>query len=114
MVLFAAGVADVALMVWIPLAWTTAVSLAPSQLIGFPLLAASPNPLATYLQSVFVGVILAVRGAQVYARSAPIGKGLALSALSVLFMLSSMVSFTYQDVNFSLIFLLLAVLLFAL
>jgi hypothetical protein len=108
LVVFAVGVIDVALMVWMPLAWKYLVSSPSSELVSFPLLAASPNPLATWLQSVFVGVILAVRGALIYAK-----RTLVLSALSVFFTLSSMLSFTFQNYTLSLILFLLAILLFA-
>jgi hypothetical protein len=104
---------DVALMVWMPLAWKYLVLSPRSDLASFPLLAASPNPLATWLQSVFVGVILAVRGALVYAKRTRVAVGLILSALSVFFTLSSMLSFTYHNYNLSLVLFLLAILLFA-
>jgi len=55
LVVFAVGVMDVAMMVWMSLAWKYLVSPPLSGLVNFPLLAASPNPLATWLQSVFVG-----------------------------------------------------------
>jgi hypothetical protein len=113
LVVFAVGVIDVALMVWMPLAWKYLVSSPSSELVSFPLLAASPNPLATWLQSVFVGMILAVRGALIYAKRTRVATGLVLSALSVFFTLSSMLSFTYHDYTLSLILFLLAILLFA-
>jgi hypothetical protein len=113
LVVFAVGVIDVALMVWMPLAWKYLVSSPSSELVSFPLLAASPNPLATWLQSVFVGVILAVRGALIYAKRTRVASGLVLSALSVFFTLSSMLSFTFQNYTLSLILFLLAILLFA-
>jgi len=113
LVVFAVGVMDVALMVWMPLAWKYLVSSPPSDLVSFPLLAASPNPLATWLQSVFVGVILAVRGALIYAKRTRVAAGLALSALAVFFTLLSMISFTYHNYILSLILFLFAILLFA-
>jgi hypothetical protein len=113
LVVFAVGVIDVALMVWMPLAWKYLVSSPSSELVSFPLLAASPNPLATWLQSVFVGVILAVRGALIYAKRTRVATGLVLSALSVFFTLSSMLSFTYHNYTLSLILFLSAILLFA-
>jgi len=113
LVVFAVGVIDVALMVWIPLAWKYLVSSPSSELVSFPLLAASPNPLATWLQSVFVGMILAVRGALIYAKRTRVATGIVLSALSVFFTLSSMLSFTYHNYTLSLILFLLAILLFA-
>ena len=113
LVVFAVGVVDVALMVWMPLAWKYLVSAPPSDLVSFPLLAASPNPLATWLQSVFVGVILAVRGALIYAKRTRVAAGLVLSALAVFFTLLSMISFTYHNYILSLILFLLAILLFA-
>lgn len=113
LVVFAVGVMNVALMVWMPLAWKYLVSAPPSDLVSFPLLAASPNPLATWLQSVFVGVILAVRGALIYAKRTRVATGLVLSALSVFFTLSSMLSFTYHNYTLSLILFLSAILLFA-
>jgi hypothetical protein len=113
LVVFAVGVIDVALMVWMPLAWKYLVSSPSSELVSFPLLAASPNPLATWLQSVLVGVILAVRGALIYAKRTRVATGLVLSALSVFFTLSSMLSFTFHNYTFSLILFLLAILLFA-
>jgi len=113
LVVFAVGVIDVALMVWMPLAWKYLVSSPSSELVSFPLLAASPNPLATWLQSVFVGMILAIRGALIYAKRTRVATGLVLSALSVFFTLSSMLSFTYHDYTLSLILFLLAILLFA-
>ena len=114
LVVFAVGVMDVALMVWMPLAWKYLVSSPPSDLVSFPLLAASPNPLATWLQSVFVGVILAVRGALIYAKTTRVATGLVSSALAVFFTLLSMLSFTYRNYrNLSLILFLLAILLFA-
>jgi len=114
LVVFALGVMDVALMVWMPLAWKYLVSSPPSDLVSFPLLAASPNPLATWLQSVFVGVILAVRGALIYAKRTRVATGLVSSALAVFFTLLSMLSFTYRNYrNLSLILFLLAILLFA-
>ena len=112
-VVFAVGVMNVALMVWMPLAWKYLVSAPPSDLVSFPLLAASPNPLATWLQSVFVGVILAVRGALIYAKITRVAAGLVLSALAVFFTLLSMISFTYHNYILSLILFLLAILLFA-
>lgn len=112
-VVFAVGVIDVALMVWMPLAWKYLVSSPSSELVSFPLLAAFPNPLATWLQSVFVGVILAVRGALIYAKRTRVATGLVLSALSVFFTLSSMLSFTFHNYTLSLILFLLAILLFA-
>ena len=113
LVVFAVGVMNVALMVWMPLAWKYLVSAPPSDLVSFPLLAASPNPLATWLQSVFVGVILAVRGALIYAKRTRVAAGLALSALAVFFTLLSMISFTYHNYILSLILFLFAILLFA-
>ena len=113
LVVFAVGVVDVALMVWMPLAWKYLVSSPSSELVSFPLLAASPNPLATWLQSVFVGVILAVRGALIYAKRTRVATGLVLSALAVFFTLLSMLSFTYHNYYLSLILFLLAILLFA-
>ena len=114
LVVFAVGVMDVALMVWMPLAWKYLASSPPSDLVSFPLLAASPNPLATWLQSVFVGVILAVRGALIYAKRTRVATGLVSSALAVFFTLLSMLSFTYRNYrNLSLILFLLAILLFA-
>ena len=113
LVVFAVGVVDVALMVWMPLAWKYLVSSPPSDLVSFPLLATSPNPLATWLQSVFVGIILAVRGALIYAKRTQVAPGLVLSALAVLFTLSSMISFTYHNYILSLILFLSAILLFA-
>lgn len=113
LVVFAVGVIDVALMVWMPLAWKYLVSSPSSELVSFPLLAASPNPLATWLQSVLVGVILAVRGALIYAKRTRVATGLVLSALSVFFTLSSMLSFTFHNYTLSLILFLLAILLFA-
>jgi hypothetical protein len=60
---FFIGVIDVTLTLWIPLVWKYAFS--PSLgLLDFPLLSVSLNPLATWLQSVFVGAILVVRGAR--------------------------------------------------
>jgi len=113
LVVFAVGVIDVALMVWMPLAWKYLVSSPSSELVSFPLLAASPNPLATWLQSVLVGVILAVRGALIYAKRTRVATGLVLSALSIFFTLSSMLSFTFHNYTLSLILFLLAILLFA-
>lgn len=116
LVVFAVGVIDVALMVWMPLVWKYLVSSPPSELASFPLLAASPNPPATYLQSVFVGVILAVRGALIYAKRTRVATGLVLSALAAFFTISSMIVFTYHDntvpVELSLVLFLLAILLF--
>jgi uncharacterized membrane protein len=72
------------------------------------LLAASPDPAATYLQAVFVGVILVVGGARIYSDRTRVARGLMLSSLAVLFMLSAMVSFTYRSYDLSLASLLLA------
>jgi hypothetical protein len=110
---FAVGIMDVALIVWMPMAWKYLASSPPSDLLSFPLLAASPNPLATWLQSVFVGVILTVKGALIYAKRTRVTTGLVSSALAVLFTLSSMLTFTYRNYPLSLILFLLAILSFA-
>ena len=110
---FAVGVMDVVLMVWMPMAWKYLASSPPSDLLSFPLLAASPNPLATWLQSVFVGVILAVKGSLIYAKRTRVATGLVSSALAVFLTVSSMLLFTYRNYALSLILFLLAVILFA-
>jgi len=108
---FAIGVMDVALMLWIPLIWKYTFSPS-SGLLDFPLLSASPNPLATWLQSVFIGAILVVRGAFIYTRRPKIVKGLILTALSAILTLISMISFTSLDVNLSLASFIIALVLF--
>src|SRR3989304_6879892 len=113
LVVFAIGVIDVALMVWIPLVWKYLASSPPSDMAGFPLLASSPNPIVTYVQSVFVGVILVVRGAGIYSKRTRGATGLVLSALAVFFLLSSLLSFTSHNNDLSIVLFLLAILLFA-
>lgn len=108
---FAIGVIDIALTLWIPLIWNYTFS-SSSGLLDFPLLSASPNPLATWLQSVFVGAILVVRGAFIYTRRSKILKGLILTALSAILTLISMISFTSLDVNLSLVSFIIALVLF--
>jgi len=107
----AIGVIDVALTLWLPLIWKYIFSPS-SGLLDFPLLAASPNPLATGLQSVFIGAILVVRGAFIYARRSKIVKDLILTALSAVLTLISMISFTSLDVNLSLVSFIIALVLF--
>jgi hypothetical protein len=111
LIVFAVGVLDVTLMLWMPMVWKYVTS--SSSEISFPLFTASPNPLAMWLQSIFVGVILAVRGAFIYTKGTPIVKGLILTALSALFTLISMVSFSIQNYNPSLITFVIAILFFA-
>jgi hypothetical protein len=112
LIVFAIGVLDVALMLWMPMTWKYLVSHS-SEISSFPLFTASPNPLALWLQSVFVGVILVVGGAFIYTKRAPVFKGLVLTGLSVLFTLLSMVLFSSQDYTLSLITFVIAIVFFA-
>lgn len=111
LIVFTLGVIDVALLLWMPLLWKYVASPS-SDIISFPLFTVSPNPLAIWLQSVFVGAILAVRGAFIYTKRTRIATGVVLSFLSVLFVLSSMLSFANQNYSLSLILFLFAILLF--
>ena len=108
---FAVGVIDVALTLWIPLIWKYAFSPS-SGLLDFPFLSISPNPLATWLQSVFVGTILVVRGAFIYTRRSTINRSVILTALSVILTLISIISFETLDVNLSLVSFITALVLF--
>ena len=107
-VVFALGAIDIATIVWLRLAWEHVAS--PG--LSYPLLAISPNPLATWLQSVFVGVVLAVRGARMYSGTGKIAWELVLTLLSVILVVLSMVLFTTRDYNASLGLFLLAIALF--
>jgi hypothetical protein len=111
LVVFLIGVLDVALTLWTPFIWKLLAS--SSDISSFPLLAFSPNPLAAWLQSVFIGVIVAVRGAFIYTKTTPIMKSLLLTALSALFTLLSMIYFSSQDYTLSLVTFIIAVMLFA-
>jgi hypothetical protein len=106
--MFLLGALDVVLAELIPVVWLNLAASPSAEITSFPLLAASPDPAATYLQAVFVGVILAIGGARIYSQRTRATKGLLMSSLSVLFMLSAMVFFTYRSWDLSLISMLLA------
>lgn len=111
LIVFAVGVLDVILLLWMPMVWKYFVS--PSSAISiFPLFTASPNPLATWLQSVFIGVILVVGGAFIYTKRTPMVKGLVFTAFSVVFTIVSMVLFSNQDYTLSLITFVIAIVFF--
>jgi hypothetical protein len=110
--MFILGALDVVLAELIPALWLNLAASPSAEITSFPLLAASPDPAATYLQAVFVGVILVVGGARIYSQRTQAAKGLLLSSLAVLFMLSAMTSFTYRSYDLSLVSLLLAVMFF--
>ena len=107
LIVFAVGIIDVVLTLWIPMALKYATS--SSSEITFPLFTATSNPLATWLQSVFVAVILVARGAFIYTKRTSIVKGLILTALSALFTLSSMVFFSVHNYNLSLVTFVIAI-----
>jgi hypothetical protein len=108
--LFILGAVDILAMMVFPFVWKY---LTASELVVFPLLALSPNPLATFLQSVFVGVVLAVRGGLIYAQRTPIPKGIVLTVLSVILIILAMITFTIQNYLAALLFFMLAMAFFA-
>lgn len=111
LIVFAMGGLDMILMLCVSMIWKYLVSPS-SDISNFPLFSASPNPLAMWLQSIFIGVILAVGGAFIYTKRTPIVKGLVFTTISCLFTLLSMVLFSIQDYTLSLIMFVIAIVFF--